>query len=139
MTTITDTTAATDQVVDAFFTAFGSGDSETLLSLFAAPTDLRANGAPNVPWAGAQTTREGVADFFGSFGRELTAPESFEIHGRVTQGEDAVVFATCVFGVKSTGKKFKNDLAMHFSVADGKITRYHVYEDSYAIHEAFTS
>ena len=134
----TQTILSTDEVVDAFFTAFGSGDSETLLGLFSEPTDLRANGAPNVPWAGSHATNDEVAGFFGSFGTELDF-QSFDLHGRITQGDGAVALATAVFVVKATGKKFTNDLAIHFSVAEGKITRYHVYEDSYAIHEAFNA
>ncbi|GIG21695.1 ketosteroid isomerase [Cellulomonas chitinilytica] len=136
--TNTQTLTSTDEVVDAFFTAFGSGDSETLLGLFSGPTDLRANGAPNVPWVGAKATKDEVAAFFGSFGETLDF-QSFELHSRITEGANAVAFATAVFAVKATGKTFRNDLAIHFSVADGKITRYHVYEDSYAIHEAFNA
>src|SRR4051794_10933013 len=136
--TNTATTTSTDEVVDTFFTAFGSGDSETLLGLFSTPTDLRANGAPNVPWAGSHATSDEVAGFFGSFGTELDF-ESFDLHQRLSDGADAVAFATAVFRVKATGKKFTNDLAIHFTVADGKITRYHVYEDSFAIHEAFNA
>jgi ketosteroid isomerase-like protein len=45
----------------------------------------------------------------------------------------------CVFGVLSTGKKFTNAFALHFTVTDGKIVRYHMYEDSHAISAAFAA
>lgn len=133
-----DTQVRTDETVDAFFAAFGSGDGETLLGLFADETDFRVAGSPDVPWAGERRSREEIGAFFGIFGEVLTAPESFEVTGRVTQGEDAVVFATAVFGVLATGKSFTNPYALRFTVVDGKIVRYHMYEDSYAIHAAFT-
>jgi ketosteroid isomerase-like protein len=134
-----DTQTRTDETVDAFFNAFGAGDGDTLLGLFADEIDFRVAGSPDVPWAGERRTREEIAAFFGIFGEVLTAPESFEVTGRVTQGEDAVVFATAAFGVLATGKSFTNPYALRFTVVDGKIVRYHMYEDSYAIHPAFTT
>jgi ketosteroid isomerase-like protein len=139
-TIATDSPAnAAGEVVDAFFAAFGSGDSEALLDLYAYPVDFHVAGAPNVPWSGERSTRDELAEFFGTFGKVLSAPESFELTGRIEQGSDAVVFADCVFSVLDTGKKFRNRYALHFSVLDGQITKYHMYEDSYAIHEAFNA
>ncbi|MBF6453277.1 nuclear transport factor 2 family protein [Nocardia cyriacigeorgica] len=130
-------TSSTIEVVDEFFRNFGSGDMSALLDQFADKVDFRVNGAAHVPWAGERSTRAEIEEFFGIFPKVLTAPESFEITGKFAQGEDAVVFATCVFGVKTTGKTFTNAYALHFTVTDGKISRYHMYEDSYAIAEAF--
>ncbi|MFH8562652.1 nuclear transport factor 2 family protein [Streptomyces sp. NPDC017988] len=135
----TDTLKSTADTVDAFFEAFGSGNQSALLDLFADKVDFTVAGAPNVPWAGSRSTKEEIAEFFGLFGQVLTPPESFALTGRVTEGEHAVVFATCVFGVLATGKKFTNSYALHFTVVDGRIVGYRMYEDSYAIHEAFTA
>ncbi|MGY4645736.1 nuclear transport factor 2 family protein [Cellulomonas sp. URHB0016] len=132
------TTRTTDETVDAFFTAFGGGDHDTLLGLFADPVDLRVAGASNVPWAGSRSTAAEVAEFFGILGDQLE-PQAFDLTGRVTQGGDAVAFASCDFVALATGKAFHNDFALHFSVADGRITRFHMYEDSYAIHAAFVA
>ncbi|MGL5863360.1 MAG: nuclear transport factor 2 family protein [Phycicoccus sp.] len=136
-TTTSPTQQSTDGIVDAFFAAFGSGDQQTILDLFADTVDFRVEGAPEVPWTGTRSGREELADFFGSFGEVLGAPESFEVTGRVTQGSDAVVFAECVFPVLATGKKFANRYALRFSVGEGRIVRYHMYEDSYAVQQAF--
>ncbi|MEU2301575.1 nuclear transport factor 2 family protein [Streptomyces antibioticus] len=138
---MTTTAAArtTDETVDAFFAAFGAGDSEALLGQFADTVDFRVSGAPNVPWAGSRSTKAEIAEFFGLFPQLLSGPESFEITTRISQGEDAVVIADCVFEVTATQKKFHNRYALHFTVVEGRIARYHMYEDSYAIHEAFTA
>lgn len=135
----TAATRTTDETVDAFFAAFGAGDFEALLGQFAGTVDFHVAGSPNVPWAGSRSTKEEIAAFFGLFPQVLSGPESFEITTRVTQGQDAVVIAHCVFQVIATQKKFHNRYALHFTVTDGRIVRYHMYEDSYAIHEAFTA
>ncbi|MGW1883996.1 nuclear transport factor 2 family protein [Streptomyces sp. NPDC001970] len=135
---MTATTTSTNETVDAFFGNFGEGNIPGVLDLFADKVDFRVLGAQEVPWTGARSTKEEISDFFGSFG-VLTGPEHFEVTNRIVQDEDAVVIANCVFGVQATGKKFHNHYALHFTVSAGKIVRYHMYEDSYAIHEAFTA
>ena len=135
----TAATRTTDETVDAFFAAFGAGDGQALLDQFADTVDFHVGGSPNVPWAGSRSTKDEIGEFFGLFPQLLSGPESFEITTRVTQGEDAVVIANCVFEVIATKKKFTNRYALHFTVTDGRIVRYHMYEDSYAIHEAFTA
>lgn len=131
--------ATTESVVDAFFAYFGAGEGDALLALFADEVDFRVNGAATVPWAGTRSSRSEIGEFFALFPEVLTAPEAFELTGRIVQDADAAVFARCVFGVQATGKKFENAYALHFTVADGKIVRYLMYEDSYAIAEAFAS
>ncbi len=139
--TVAQTTAQASTVatVEAFFASFGSGHLPGLLDLFADKVDFNVAGAPNVPWAGVRSSKDEIAEFFGLFGQVLTAPDSFEITRKISQDEDAVVIANAVFGVLATGKKFTNRYALHFTVTDGKIVRYHMYEDSYAISEAFVA
>jgi len=132
-------TQTTSDTVDAFFAAFGSGDAAKIVELFTEESDFRVSGAPTVPWTGERSTKEQLVEFFGLFGKHLTAPQSFELTGRVVQGDDAVVMARCVFGVLATGRTFTNHYALHFTVTDGQISRYHMYEDSYAIAEAFAA
>ncbi|MGX1915380.1 nuclear transport factor 2 family protein [Streptomyces phaeochromogenes] len=128
---------STHTTLDSFFARFGSGDLPGLLDLFAGTVDFRVDGSPSVPWTGARSSREEISEFFEIFPKVLTAPESFAINARVVDGQDAVVMADCVFGVLATGKKFTSRYALHLCVEDGRITRYHMYEDSYAIAEAF--
>lgn len=132
-------TTSTNDIVDAFFTHFGAGDTEALLNLFADDVDFRVNGAANIPWAGTRSNKTEIGEFFGVFPEVLTAPDEFELTGRIVQDSDAAVFARCIFGVKATGKKFENAYALHFTIADDKIVRYHMYEDSHAIAQAFVA
>ncbi|MEU3794766.1 nuclear transport factor 2 family protein [Streptomyces fructofermentans] len=138
MTTVQrqESTAAT---VDSFFARFASGDLPGLLELFADRVDFTVAGSPHVPWTGTRSTKEEIREFFDIFPRVLTAPQSFTLHARLIDGQHAVVTAESAFGVLATGKAFTNTYALHLSVVDGRITRYRMYEDSYAIAEAFTA
>ncbi|KOV57868.1 nuclear transport factor 2 family protein [Streptomyces sp. MMG1121] len=129
----------TGATVDSFFERFASGDLPGLLELFAEQVDFRVAGSPDVPWTGTRSTRKEISEFFETFPKVLTAPQAFTLHARLVDGPHAVLTAESVFGVLATRKTFTNAYALHFSVVDGKITRYHMYEDSYAIAEAFTA
>jgi len=135
MDTVTRTSAET---MDAFFNAFGSGDIPAILDLFSDDSDFMVAGAPNVGWVGRRHGKAEIAEFFASFGQLLTAPEAFSISHKIVDGDEAVAIARCVFGVLATGKKFDNSFALHLTVADGRITRYNMYENSFAIYQAFT-
>ncbi|MEU2944372.1 nuclear transport factor 2 family protein [Nocardiopsis alba] len=137
MTTAQQQTTA--QTVDLFFERFAAGDLPGQLELFADQVDFRVAGSPDVPWTGTRSTKEEISAFFEIFPKVLTAPQGFTLGTRLVDGEHAVVTAEAVFGVLATGKTFTNAYALHFSVVDGKITRYHMYEDSHAIAEAFTA
>lgn len=129
----------TRETVDAFFTRFGASDVPAMLDLFAERVDFNVAGAPNVPWAGRRSSKDEIAEFFGLFGKHLTSAEEFALNTTIVEGEHAVVTGRCVFGVLSTGKKFTNDFALHFTVTAGKIVRYDMYENSHAISAAFTT
>ncbi|MEU1408702.1 nuclear transport factor 2 family protein [Streptomyces sp. NPDC005728] len=128
---------STQAVLDSFFEKFGAGDLPGLLELFAEKVDFRVPGSPNVPWTGTRAAKAEISEFFQIFPKVLTGPESFALKARIVDGPDAVVIAESVWGVLSTGKKFTNGYALHLTVEDGSIIRYHMYEDSYAIAEAF--
>jgi len=136
---MTATPLTTRQTVDAFFTRFGGGDLPGLLDLFADRVDFNVAGPANIPWTGRRSTKEEIAEFFGILGKELTEAEEFTISTILVDGEHAVAMARGVFGVRSTGKKFTNDFALHFTVIAGQITGYNMYEDTHAISPAFAA
>ncbi|QIM17601.1 SnoaL-like domain-containing protein [Leucobacter coleopterorum] len=128
----------TRETVDAFFAAFGSGNLEGVVSLFADTVDFNVPGAPNVPWTGARCTKSEVTDFFTLLIRGgLTEPEEFVVDATIVDGDEAVVAGYSRFRVVATGKSFDNPFAIHFTVRDGQLVRYHMHEDSYAISQAF--
>jgi ketosteroid isomerase-like protein len=48
-----------------------------------------------------------------------------------------VVLGEVAHTAKPTGRSYVAAFALHLTVADGWITRYHIYEDSLAVAEAF--
>lgn len=133
------TEQSTRGTVDAFFNHFGAGEFSALVDLFAEQVDFDVAGASNVPWTGTRSNKKEVSEFFPLFSKYLTAPEEFNLSTIIVDGEHAVATGRNVFGVLATGKKFTNDFAIHFTVSNGKIIRYHMYEDSHAISAAFTA
>ncbi|MFD3696931.1 nuclear transport factor 2 family protein [Streptomyces sp. NPDC058646] len=131
-------TASTRAVVETFFARFGSGDMPAVLGLFAEDVTFHVGGAEHVPWSGSRTSKDEIAAFFATFPEVLTPPQEYALHTTVVEGAEAVVIGHNRFGVLATGKTFTNHFALHFTVVDGQITNYRMYEDSHAIGAAFT-
>ncbi|WP_308011877.1 nuclear transport factor 2 family protein [Actinacidiphila acidipaludis] len=136
--TITADSSPTE-IVQGFFTAFGSGDLDSLLALFADEVDWDVPGAPSVPWTGRRTTKAELAEFFAVAGQEVAATEEFAVDTVVAQGVTAVALGRFTHVIRRTGKKFSSQFALHVTVADGRITLYHMFEDGHAAAEAFAA
>lgn len=133
------TTDPTDTgvIARAFLTRLGAGDGAGVLDLFADTVDWSVPGAAIVPWVGTRSDKMEIKAFFDVLGRELT-PEAFATDRIVVDGDSAVVLGSFSYGVIRTGKSFASSFALHIGVSDGRIDLYHMYEDSFAIAEAFT-
>lgn len=131
------TTRTTQQTVEAFFTAFGTGNLDEVKNLFAPTFDLTVHGSNAVPWAGTRHTRDELDDFFAAFAALGPATE-YAIDHTIIDGDHAVALGHNAFPVLVTGKTFANSFALHVTVHDGLITGYQMYEDTYAIDQAFT-
>jgi len=124
--------------LNEFFTRFGAGDGEALLDLFADEVDWNVPGSPAVPWTGARRTKAEIAEFFGIAAAEVERTESFTVDHVLADGEHAVALGAFTHVIRATGKPFHSDFALHITVADGLIRRYHMFEDGYAAAGAFT-
>ncbi|MFB9686562.1 nuclear transport factor 2 family protein [Amycolatopsis plumensis] len=137
----TGAAASTRAVVTDFLGRLAEGDPDRIAALFADVVDWQLDwpeaGHPAVPWIRPRSTRADVADHF----RELNA-----FHGErggvapriLVDGRDAVVLGDIRQTVKATGRAYAARCALHLTVDDGVITRYHVYEDSLTVAQAFT-
>ena len=117
-----------------------SGDAEMTAALFAEKVDFLCAGSEKVPWIRPRRTREDMADFFATLSANFV-PEnrSASESGFLVDGEDAVVMGHVSQRLKSNGKAFTIPFALHLTVSDGLITRYHIYEDSLTVAEAVTA
>ena len=134
------TTAAlgTAEVVQEYFSRFGSGDRAAVLELFTDRTDWNVAGSAAVPWTGRRTSPEEIdaflADCYG-----LVSTEAFAVDRILVDGEHAVALGSFTHLVTATGKRFVSDFSLHVVVVDGRIRLYHMFEDSHAADAAFTA
>ncbi len=128
---------STKDTVAAFFDAFGAADIPAVTALFAQDINFTVHGSPNTPWVGHRSHRDELAAFFAAF-NVLGEPSEYAVEHIVVDAEHAVALGHNAFPVIDTGKSFTNHFALQFTVTDGLITGYQMYEDTYAIHQAFT-
>lgn len=125
---------ATRTVAEEFFKRLGSRDPEGASALFAEEVDFLCAGSDRVPWLRPWRSRSDMALFFE------TMFESFEpdatrvdVTSFLVDGADAVVMGRVSQRLRSNGVAFTIPFALHVTVVDGKLTRYHVYEDSLTV------
>jgi uncharacterized protein len=132
---MTTTLTSTKDIVEAFFARFGAGDADGVLELFAEDVDFNVAGAYFVPWTGPRTDKAGVAEFLAA--SAAVEPQQFGVERILADGGTGVALGHFTHKVLATGKTFSSRFALHVVVDGGLITRYHMFEDSYAIAEAF--
>jgi ketosteroid isomerase-like protein len=131
-------------VAEEFLRRMGEGDPDAIAELFAEPVDWRLNwpggGHPEVPWIRDRSTRADVADHFRTLG-DFHAPQkqAGPVPEILVDGASAVVLGEIRQKVRATGLSYVARLALRLTVEDGLISRYHVYEDSLMVAEAFGS
>ncbi|MGH4031082.1 nuclear transport factor 2 family protein [Actinomycetota bacterium Odt1-20B] len=124
------------EILDAYLRELGNGYSERLLELFAEKVDWSVPGADEVPWLGARSTREEVADFFTSLTGHV-AGEEFVVERVLADDRDGVALGHLKSRVRAHGALIETWFALHVTVTDGLITRYRFYEDSLEVARAW--
>jgi len=132
---MTDTTEA---VTTEFLRRLSVQDAHGLGELFADEIDWNVPGDANLPWTGRRSRRDQVPEYFAALWGALVPGESTAAVDKVViDGAEAVVLGGFVHTAGSTGKRFETPVALHLTVADGKIVRLHLYEDTLTVSRAF--
>jgi len=130
----------TRTIVEERLNRMASGDAERTAELFTEEVDFLCAGSEKVPWIRPRRTREDMADFFATMNASFVPEDrSASVSGFLVDGEDAVVMGHVSQRLKSNGKAFTTPFALHLTISDGLITRYHIYEDSLTVAEAVTA
>jgi ketosteroid isomerase-like protein len=128
-------------VANAFLARVAEGDPERIAELFAERVDWRLDwpdgSHPATPWIRPRSTRAEVADHFRALAAHHLPGRPGEPPTVLVDGADAVVFVELRQVVRVTGMPYAARCALRLTVADGLITRYHVYEDSLTVARAF--
>lgn len=126
----------TRTTVETYLKALAKHDIDTLLNMTADPADWAVHGSPLVPWLGKRSNHIQITEFFHLLDTDLTVLD-FQIEKILVDGDEAVVLGEFRQRVNDTGREFHSTYALRLTVKDGRIVRYHMHEDSYAIHVAF--
>jgi ketosteroid isomerase-like protein len=131
----------TGGTVEELLRRIGEGDHDRIAELFAERIDWQLNwpagGHSAVPWIRPRSGRADIADHF----RMLDAfhvPEknASSVTKILVDGADAVALGYIGQTVKASGRAYTCAFALHLTVEEGLITRYHIYEDSLTVAEA---
>lgn len=131
-------------VVTELLGRIGAGDPDHIADLFAEPVDWGlswpSDGHPSVPWIRPRASRADVADHFRSLAAHHDPQgNATSVRQVLVDGPDAVVLGEIVQVVRANGTSYTSPFALHLTVRNGLISRYHVYEDSLTVARAVTA
>jgi hypothetical protein len=139
MTSSTKNQDVTEELMTEFMERLGKQDAEGLAELFADKIDWYVPGSSALPWTGPRSRREHVAEYFRTMWPAFVPGKSTATLDKVViSGDDAIVFSTFSHTVAKNEKRLNTPAALHLTIANGKIVRMHLYEDTLAVHEAFS-
>src|SRR5215510_2973440 len=110
--------------------AFQRGDLQTFLSFFSDDAVFRHPMSTAIwPWAGTRRGRAQLAESAAEVVKVIEF-ERFEPREFIAQGNKVVVLVFERGRVKATGRVVDNDYVHVFTVSEGKIVQFCVYEDT---------
>ncbi|WP_158884163.1 nuclear transport factor 2 family protein [Amycolatopsis anabasis] len=128
---------ATRKIVTDFYARLDAGDVPGAAALFAERVDWNIPGATeHVPWIGPRKSRAEVAEFFRTLDRDYLERDHFTVEKILVDGPDAIAVGHLRSTVLATGRVIESPFAVRFTVEDGRITKYLMFEDSWRVAEA---
>ncbi|MGC4952144.1 nuclear transport factor 2 family protein [Actinomadura citrea] len=124
------------QTVQRLFPLLAEGKSGEAAALFADSVSFSIPHPPGIPWVPEVDSADGMRAFFELLQTHVQAKE-LDLHQVVAEGDDVVLIGHMVSEVKKTGRDIDTAFVLHTTVRDGRITRYHLYEDTYAVAKAY--
>lgn len=88
-----------------------------------------------VPWIGRKHGRAGAAEFYTQIREQITS-EKFEIEDIIAQGDRVLAIGMLASRVNRTERLIESDFVFDFTVSNGLITRFRLFEDSFAVAQA---
>lgn len=118
------------------FPLLAEGKSAEAAALFADSVSFSIPHPPGIPWVPEVDSAEGMRTFFELLGAHVRGKE-FDLRQVIVDGDDVVLVGRMVSEVLKTGRDIDTAFALHTTVREGRITRYHLYEDTYAVAKAY--
>ena len=123
------------QIVEKGFAAFGRGDIQAVLALFAEDSEWISPGE-GLPLAGTHRGHAALADFFQRFSEAMEI-STLKPHEFVADGDRVLVVGFDSGRVKATNRTFEKLWVKAFTVRNGKVTNVREYTDTLALAQAF--
>lgn len=118
------------EILKRGYAAFQRGDLQTVLNLFSDDAEFHHPMSIAIwPWAGNRRGRTQVAEFFAGLA-EVTEFEHFEAKDFIAQGNKVAVRVFERFRIKATGRAVDNEYVHMFTLREGKVVQWCVYEDT---------
>lgn len=133
------------EVAKSYFTAFREGDpwgwfpkvyTEDVEYLCFTSVEKFPETKEAIPWAGLWKGHQGVADFQKMLNNNFEILR-FDDRDYLAQREHVGIFGSFKYRTKSTQKIIECDFAIHMQFRDGKVAKFHFYEDTYAVAASF--
>ncbi|MFJ5264708.1 nuclear transport factor 2 family protein [Streptomyces sp. NPDC088387] len=118
------------------FPLLAEGRSAEAAALFADSVSFSVPHAPGIPWIPQVDSADDMRIFFDLL-RTHVQGKRFDVRQIIAEGDDVVLVGRLLSEVRKTGREIDTPFALHTTVQDGLITRYHLYEDSYAVAKAY--
>ncbi|MGR4049734.1 alpha/beta fold hydrolase [Kosakonia cowanii] len=123
-------------VVETYLAAFAAGRVEEIVSLLADDVVWHIDGEPTVSTVGLLQGPEQVRRWLMAFPQNFR-PREFVINDIIARHDSVLVLGRFRHTVMSTQHTVGSDMIIHFTVTDGKIRRYQIFEDSALLARAF--
>ncbi|MFF7560276.1 nuclear transport factor 2 family protein [Streptomyces pseudovenezuelae] len=130
------TTESPAQTVQRLFPLLAEGKSAEAATLFADSVSFSIPHPPGIPWVPEVDSADGMRTFFELLQTHVR-PKEFDLRQVIAEGADVVLLGHMVSEVRKTGRDIDTAFALHVTVRDRLITRYHLYEDTHAVAEAY--
>lgn len=123
--------------VEAYFTALGTRDMERILPQFAPDATWTIPGDPALtPWAGRRSGPEGIRQSLAAF-YAAVEPLACELGSLVETDGQVLVPGRYASRFHPSGQVLESEMILRFTIADGLITDYRVFEDSLGITRSY--
>ena len=127
-------------IAQQFLDSIGAGaDADEIAALFSVDVQFEVPGDVGaLPWIGRKSGRRAASDFIRDTSR-LIEHVRFDVQGILTDQDRAVIVGELTSRVNATGKVIESPFALILTVSEGKITRFQMLEDSFAVSQAARS
>jgi ketosteroid isomerase-like protein len=118
------------------YDAYGKGDIQRLLGMFAQDIEWDLPEVEGIPFTGK---RHGLSQVFDVFRimAECQEAREFKPDRFIAQGDQVIVLGHGTFSVKATGTEFSNEWCHVFRIAGGKVASFKEYCDTYKAVQAY--